>query len=668
MSRLVEVAVPLPLQEAFVYSVPAALDAHLHAGARVQVPFGRRSLVGYAVGFPASSSLDKLKPIAAVLDEPPLLTATLLELARWMAAYYACSLGEALRAVLPAAARRQRGAPRGRRAEAPSGAAFLEAAPPLALNTWQETALRRVVQRIDAGGYESFQLHGVTGSGKTEVYLQAARATLACGRAAIILIPEIALTPQTADRFRARLGAELGILHSGMTMAERYDVLVAAASGAIQVVLGARSAIFAPFRNLGLVVVDEEHEPSYKQNEKPRYHARAVALVRARLEGAAVLLGSATPSLESYQNALGGKHVLLRIPERVDRRPLPTVHVVDMRAEENRRAVLSPRLLDALAARLEQREQSILLLNRRGHSNFVQCFACGELVRCPFCDISLTYHSVGNVLRCHYCNHARAVPRECPQCGNPCQVFRGAGTQRLEQDLAGLLPAARLRRMDLDTTSRRGAHRTILAEFARGEVDILLGTQMVAKGHDFPGVTLVGVIQADGGLSLPDFRAAERTFQLIAQVAGRAGRGEKTGDVIIQTLCPDHYSIVLAAAQDYRGFFDHEAELRRSLRYPPFARLLGITGQAAEPGRLTPAMEALAVRLRAATTGGAGGGRQVLGPAASAIPRLRGRYREQILVKGSLLPEEKARLVDQVNQEGLAGVEFQVDVDPVNML
>jgi primosomal protein N' (replication factor Y) len=667
MSRLVEVAVPLPLQDAFVYSVPEALQEQLQAGARVQVPFGRRSLVGYAVGFPSASSLDKVRPIAAVLDEPPLLTPALLELARWMAAYYACSLGEALRAVLPAAARRQRGEPRGRRAEAASGAAFLEAAPPLQLNAWQGEALGRIAQRLDAGGYESFLLHGVTGSGKTEVYLQAVRATLGRRRAAIILIPEIALTPQTADRFRARLGTELGILHSGMTMAERHDVLRAAAGGDIQVVLGARSAVFAPFRNLGLIVVDEEHEPSYKQNEKPRYHARAVALVRARLEGAAVVLGSATPSLESYHNALVGKHRLLGIPERVDRRPLPRVQVVDMRAEENRRAVISPPLLDALAARLEQHEQSILLLNRRGHSNFVQCFACGELVRCPYCDISLTYHSVGNALRCHYCNHARPVPKECPHCRNPCQVFRGAGTQRLEQDLAGLLPGSRLRRMDLDTTSRRGAHRSILADFARGAVDILLGTQMVAKGHDFPGVTLVGVIQADGGLSLPDFRAAERTFQLIAQVAGRAGRGEKPGDVIIQTLCPEHYSIAMAAAQDYRGFFDHELELRRSLRYPPFARLLGITGQGAELARLTCAMEGLAARLRAAA-GGAEAGRAVLGPAASAIPRLRGRYREQILVKGGLRPEEKAGLLEMVIAEALAGVEFQVDVDPVNML
>ena len=681
MSRLVEVAVPLPLHDVYVYSVPEGLDAQLALGARVKVPFGRRNLVGYAVGFPATTALAEVKSITGILDAPPLLTDKLLELGRWIASYYACTLGEALRAVLPAAAHRQRGAQRGRRVEMPTSSALLEAAPPLALNAWQETVLAPIARRLAQGGYESFLLHGVTGSGKTEVYLHAVRAAVARGHGAIILIPEIALTPQTADRFRSRLGTELGILHSAMTMAERHDVLNAAARGEIQVVLGARSAIFAPFRQLGIVVVDEEHEPSYKQSEKPRYHARAVALMRGRLEGAVVLLGSATPSLESYHNARTGKHVLLRIPERVDRRPMPRVQVIDMRREENRRAVIAPVLLDALVARLESGEQSILLLNRRGHSNYVQCFGCGELVRCPHCDISLTYHSVGSALRCHYCNHTRAVPRHCPKCANPCQVFRGVGTQRLEQDLGGLLPGARLRRMDLDTTSRRGAHRSILEEFARGEVDILLGTQMVAKGHDFPGVTLVGVIQADGGLSLPDFRASERTFQLLAQVAGRAGRGERPGDVYIQTLCPDHISIITAAAQDFDGFFAQEAELRRDLGYPPFARLVGITGQGPELPRLTRAMERLAGALRPAppnSSPGASAARveaattalKVLGPAASAIPRLRGRYREQILVKGSLSPDDKTRLLAQVTESarGLPGVEFQVDVDPVNML
>jgi primosomal protein N' (replication factor Y) len=665
MSRLVEVAVPLPLQDSFTYAVPDELVETLGAGARVQVPFGRRKLVGYAVGFPERTDLRALKQVGAVLDDPPLLTPKLLDLGRWIASYYACSFGEALRALLPTGARRVRGARRGRRAEQPDEVTLVEAQVPHELNRWQREVLGHIAARIEQGGYEAFLLHGVTGSGKTEVYLRAVRATLARGRSALILIPEIALTPQTADRFRSRLGAELGILHSGMTLAERHDVLVAAATGDIQVVLGARSAIFAPFRNLGLVVVDEEHEPSYKQGEKPRYHARSVALMRGSLEGAAVLLGSATPSLESYYNVERKKHTLLCIPERVDRRPLASVHVVDMRMEENRRAVVSQVLLDALAQRLEQREQCILLLNRRGHSNYLQCFGCGELVRCPYCDISLTYHAVGQVLRCHYCNHARAVPRECPSCSNPCQLLRGVGTQRLEQDLAGLLPSARLRRMDLDTTARRGAHRAILQDFARGEVDVLLGTQMVAKGHDFPGVTLVGVVQADGGLSLPDFRAAERTFQLLAQVAGRAGRGARLGDVYIQTLCPEHYSVSLAAAQNYEVFYARESALRRDLVYPPFARLVGITGLGPEPVRLRRAMEELAGSLRAAS---AGRSLQILGPAPSPIPRLRGRFREQILVKGTLGAEGKAHLLQQVADRSVPGVDFQVDVDPVNML
>lgn len=667
MERLVAVAVPLPLEDTFTYSVPEALAEAVHPGARVAVPFGRRYLVGYVVGFPASAAVPRVKPIERLLDDPPLLTPALLELGRWMAGYYACTLGEALRAVLPGTIDRKRGAPRGREVERGGAGALLEAAPPARLNPWQQTALDRVTSRLDAGGFEAFLLHGVTGSGKTEVYLHAIRHALERSRAAIVLIPEIALTPQAADRFRARLGAEVGILHSGMTHAERHDVLVAAARGEIQVVLGARSAVFAPFRNLGLVVVDEEQESSYKQGEKPRYHARAVALVRARLEGAAVLLGSATPSLESYHNARTGKHVLLEIPERVDARPLPRVHLVDMRDPGERGAIVASVLLDALVDRLDRREQAILLLNRRGHSNYVQCFACGGLVHCPYCDISLTYHATDRRLRCHYCNHARPVPEQCPACGNPCQLFRGVGTQQLEQALRGLVPRARLCRMDFDTTTRRGAHRRILEEFARGDIDVLLGTQMVAKGHDFPAVTLVGVVNAEGGMSLPDFRAAERTFQLLAQVAGRAGRGNTPGDVYIQTFCPEHDAIALAAQQDYRAFFERESALRRSLAYPPFARLAAITGLGPDRAELHDAMQRVEATLRGDRRVPA---LQVLGPAPSPIPRLRGRHREQILLKGSLRDDRKRELAHRLAElaRERPGVEFQVDVDPQNML
>lgn len=690
MERLVEVAVPLPLHDLFTYTVPEALEPAVAAGARVQVPFGRRNVVGYVVGFPAAATVPRLKPIERLLDDPPLLTPALVDLARWIATYYACSFGEALRAVLPGGVDRKRRTPKRRAgaevdaAEAASAAgALLEAAPPAQLNAWQQAAFDRVAARLDGGGYEAFLLHGVTGSGKTEVYLHAIRHALAGGRAAILLIPEIALTPQAADRIRSRLDAPVGILHSAMTHAERHDVMVAAARGDIRVVLGARSAVFAPFRNLGLIVVDEEQETSYKQGEKPRYHARAVALMRASLEGATVLLGSATPSLESYHNAVRGKHVLLEIPERVDARPLPRVHLVDMRVEEERGALVSRPLLDALATRLERREQAILLLNRRGHSNYVQCFACGEIVHCPYCDISLTYHATDRRLRCHYCNHARAVPQTCPTCANPCQVFRGFGTQQLEQALGGLLPQARIARMDVDTTTRKGAHRRILEDFGRGRVDVLLGTQMVAKGHDFPGVTLVGVVNADAGLSLPDFRAAERTFHLLAQVAGRAGRGQTPGDVYIQTACPEHYAIAFAAAQDFPGFYARESELRRSLQYPPFARLTQITGLGPDRSDLREAMEAVESVLR-----GTGGGRRpaakpaepatdgaaavlrVLGPAPSPIPRLRGRFRDQILLKGTLGTEAKHALLERLENLAKArpGVEFQVDVDPVHML
>ena len=668
MTALVAVALPLPLHESFTYTLDPA-QRRPEIGTRVRVPFGRRTLVGYVVGYPDSTTLQarQLKGIEAVLDPTPILTPALMELGRWISSYYVCSLGEALRAILPAGAQRRRGPRRGRSVERSASAALLEQAPPASLNTWQRAVLGEVTRSLAAGAFEAFLLHGVTGSGKTEVYMHAIRATLSHGRASIVLIPEIALTPQTADRFRSRLGAEVGILHSGMTLAERHDVLSAAASGDVQVVLGARSAVFAPFRNLGLIVIDEEHENSYKQSEKPRYHARAVGLMRARLEKAVVLLGSATPSLETYQNTIVHKHVRLEMPQRVDARPLARVHVVDMRREENRTRVVSDELLEALVQRVERREQAILLLNRRGHSNYVQCLTCGNLVRCPSCEISLTYHSSGRALRCHYCGHSRGVPDDCPDCGSPCQVFRGIGTQRLEQELASLLPQARVRRMDFDTTSRRGAHRAILEEFARGDVDVLMGTQMVAKGHDFPGVTLVGVLQADAGLSLPDFRAAERTFHLLAQVAGRAGRGKIPGDVYIQTLCPEHYTIALAARQDYPVFFARESDLRRSLGYPPHARLLAITGLGPDRSQLESTMRQVAARLRQpALTPGV----QVLGPAPSAIPRLRGRYREQILLKGNMSPESKDRLSRLLAEtsKGLPGIDFQVDVDPVSLL
>ena len=667
MSRLIEVAVPLPLLQPFTYSVPDEMAEAVRQGARVEVPFGRRALVGYVVGFPEQTEVRRLKDIVRVVDDPPILSASLLELGAWISRYYACSLGEALRAVLPAGLDRKRSAPRGRRAEHTVEGTLLEASPPTELNAWQQAAFDAVAARIDQRGFEAFLLHGVTGSGKTEVYLHAIRRTLERGRSAIVLIPEIALTPQAADRFRARLQTEVGVLHSGMTQAERHDVLLAAARGTVRVVLGARSAVFAPFRDLGLIVVDEEQEPSYKQGEKPRYHARSVALMRGQLEGAAVLLGSATPSLESFHNAERGKHVMLHIPARVDGRPLPRVHLVDMRSEEHREALISRPLLDAMSNRLHRGEQCILLLNRRGYAHYVQCFACGDIVKCPYCDISLTYHATDGRLRCHYCNHARAVPAECPGCGNPCQVFQGVGTQQLEQDLHGLLPEARISRMDFDTTSRRGTHRRILENFGRGEVDILLGTQMVAKGHDFPGVTLVGVIQADAGLSLPDFRAAERTFQLLAQVAGRAGRGAMPGDVYIQTLCAEHYGIALAAAQDYPAFYAHEVGLRGSLAYPPGARLASIVGLGPERAALRQAMQAIAARLRGGALGAAV---VVLGPAECPIPRLRGRYRDQLLLKGAITEAAKLSLQEILAEQSRTtpGQDFQIDVDPVHMM
>ena len=542
-------------------------------------------------------------------------------------------------------------------------------APPTDL-TADQTSARSALSALPAG--RPALLHGVTGSGKTLVYLEAVRATLAEGKSAIILVPEIGLTPQTVRRVRGAFGNEVAVLHSGLSDGERADQWRLLRRGDRRVVVGARSAIFAPLEKVGIIVVDEEHEASYKNGEAPRYHARDVAAVRARAEGARLVLGTATPSLESWSRVEGGTVEVISLPERVGARPLPPVEVIDLRkagrVTDTGAIPWSVALDEGVAKTLARGEQVLLLLNRRGFASFLQCEACGAVEECPNCSIALTVHQTPPRLTCHYCAHTAPIPRACQACGHTVVAMKGIGTQQLEKFLAERFPAARLARMDLDTTSTKWSHHRILGAVERGEVDILLGTQMIAKGLDFPNVTLVGVVDADTGVHLPDFRAAERTFQLLAQVAGRAGRGPKGGRVLIQTRNPDHHAIVRAAKHDVLGFLADESKLRESPPYPPrlaLANLL-VTGEKEE--QVSHAAAQVADWCQALIDR-AGLSLAVLGPASAALARIKERWRWHVIVRGT--PEEVGKFVRYAAPrvgKGRKDVRVVVDRDPVSLL
>ncbi|MCE9628372.1 MAG: primosomal protein N' [Candidatus Eisenbacteria bacterium] len=525
------VALPVPVRQLFTYRVPEALDAAAVPGAPVEVPFRGRRARGVIVERIASSPLEKIADITKVTG-PELLTPHLLTLTRWVADYYLAPPGEVVAAALPGGneglgrslARKQASAP---------GAEdrVLRMAIPerVTLTASQRAAVQAVDAAVGKGGFQPFLLHGVTASGKTEVYLRAARAAREAGGQALILVPEIALASQVVAVFQKRFGGRVAALHSYLPVGTRRKNWELARRGAIDVVVGARSAVFAPLPQLKLIVVDEEHEPAYKQSEQLRYHGRDVAVRRAQMLGIPIVLGSATPSLETLANAARGKYQRLALPDRVDKRPMPVVRVVDLRRDGSGPGLLSAPLRTAIAERLERKEQVLLWLNRRGHSHHLQCRGCGFTPECPNCDISLTYHSEPASLRCHYCDHKEAPPDVCPQCKLALLRYAGAGTQRAERELASVFPSARVLRLDMDVSRAKEGPGETLRAFARGDADILLGTQMIAKGLDFPRVTLVGVLDADVALHLPDFRAGERTYQLLVQVAGRAGRGKVAG-------------------------------------------------------------------------------------------------------------------------------------------
>ena len=807
--REIAVAVPVPGLGPLTYAVPDDIAMPM-AGARVLVPLGRRIVTGIRLG-PVQAAAERtggaeLKPLVDVLDSSPFLPGDVVDLAVWVADYYASGIGDAIATAMPprawiesnrharitdagearmlvergarrdvlehltggrvvsiaALTRKSRGAPGviaaleadglvamtrplkgsadasrtirvarvtaegtgdvdlrlGARQQqaldllraAPNGISLADLAmedippdsierlaalglaaierrrvdrdpfeaglamasghparPPIVdLTREQQAALATLEARAAAGTFHTALLHGVTGSGKTEIYLRLARKVRESGRGVLLMVPEIALTPAAAAIFRAAFGERVAIQHSGLSDGERYDQWQRIRRGDVDVVVGTRSAVFAPLADLGLVVVDEEHDGSYKQEAIPRYHGRDVALVRARSAGALAVLGSATPSLESYHNARSGRYELVTLGSRVLERPMARVTVVNMReefAEHGPDVILSTALRDAMVARLERREQAIVLLNRRGFATVVFCRECGETLECPNCSVSLTVHKAAGRARCHYCNYATPLPKACGKCRGPFLEQLGFGTERVEEEVRALFPTARVGRVDRDTIRRRGAIAGMLARFAARELDVLVGTQMIAKGHDFPSVTLVGVISADVGLGLADFRAAERTFQLLTQVAGRAGRGVIAGEAVVQTLYPTHYSIGHACRQDYVGFYEDELRFRRAMHYPPAVALINVlvkarTRQAAmdDAGEIARALRAPDRQWK------------VLGPAPAPLGRLKGEHRAQIFMKGTQRSGMRKALLSLLESRPELRRRTIVDVDPMSVL
>jgi primosomal protein N' (replication factor Y) len=542
---------------------------------------------------------------------------------------------------------------------------------PIVLNADQEAVWAPVEQALRRDGFQAFLLHGVTGSGKTEIYLRAIEEVLRQGKEALVLVPEISLTPQTIARFKGRCG-EVAVLHSHLGNAERGGHWRRVKAGQVQVIVGARSAVFAPSHNLGLIVIDEEHEHTFKQESTPRYHARDVAVMRARLENIPILMGSATPSLESWHNAQRGQYTLLSLPSRVLDRPLPQVALIDLRHEQPGRvrfSALSPSLERAMHGALCDGGQVMLLLNRRGYSTHVHCPGCGYVEGCRFCDLSLTYHQQRDVMLCHYCGYEQAPPERCPQCGGPAVRYQGLGTEKLQAEIEEKFPNYVVRRMDSDTMKRPGSHARVLSAFRDGQIHILLGTQMIAKGLDFPNVTLVGVVNADVGLHLPDFRAGERTFQLLSQVAGRTGRGPRGGRVLVQTFNPEQPCIALAAGHDYLRFADQELAQRRAHNYPPYQRLARVIIRGHDQQEAADFSERVAAAFQGAKSHLSGGDVRLLGPAEAPVFRLKGYFRFHFQLQ-SPSPATLHQVLRSVlpTLRSPAGVELTVDVDPFNML
>ena len=746
-----DVAVPLPIDQTFTYAVQATIERRLSPGCRVLVPFGSRHVVGIAVRIHDEERQGKVKRIQQVLDEKPLLSPRMLELARWMASYYLAPIGETIRVMLPPGlldrnvsvetgpltsrywpAKQQlavveinsrntkltarqtevlqllqkaslpvlvqpflrraccsdsmlknlasKGSIRIEPVEARRSSEletdFNQDVKRHSLTSDQQRIVNNIRRQVATAEFCSILIHGVTGSGKTEIYLNAISSVLGMGRSALVLVPEIGLTPQMLGYFRAWFGTRVAILHSALSDGERFDQWRRIWEGEATVVVGTRSAVFAPLKEVGIVLVDEEHDDSYKQEDLPRYHARDVALKRGQIESVPVILGSATPQLETYYHAIGkGRPRYEALTSRVLERQLPSIKIVDMRAEFQRlgkATTLSETLQGSIRDRLQRREQTLILLNRRGYSSSLLCRSCGNVETCQECSISLTYHRNRGCLTCHYCGSSKPVPKLCSKCSKVYLHFLGEGTEQIQKILKDCFPEALVDRLDRDTVGRKGSLRRILGAVAACKTDILVGTQMIAKGHDFPNVTLVGVLMAEQALRMPDFRAAEKTFQLLTQVAGRAGRGEQLGEVVIQAYYPNHYSLKYACAQDYRLFFEEEIRFRRRFQYPPFTSLANLVIHSRQQKRSLELATNVADLLQAKRSCFSSARKmRILGPAPAAREKLKGRYRFQILIKttrGQELREVLGATLGELRRQGESLKRISIDVDPVNLL
>ncbi len=698
---MINVAVFAPIDETLTYSVPEELAKSLQVGHRILVPLGSRKSVGIVLGEEKEKSPHVLKALEAILDEKPIFTEKQLEFLKWASEYYLCPLGEVLRTALPAPLTRSkqlgskikkkskpalsltpspggRGAGGGGKLSASQQEIADQILPPSPLPF---DKLRAGPSPIKGEGekenkkFKVHLIHGITGSGKTEIYFHLMEKILAQGKSILSLVPEIALTPQLFQRYQDRFGDNIALYHSGLNDTERLNAWKACREGKSKIMLGTRSALFASFEDLGLIIIDEEQDHSYKQEERVRYHARDLAILRAKFEDIPILLGSATPSVESYYKAKTNKFSYHELNERFGDAELPKVEIIDLKWKKF--SLLSARLLEEIQANILKGEQSLLLLNRRGFAHYILCEDCGHSPLCPNCEITLTYHKKkfslseveGLKLLCHYCDYNIQAPKVCSVCSGLHFKEKGSGTQKIEEEIQSHFPTAKIARMDRDTMQRKGAHHALLEKLAKHEIDILVGTQMIAKGHDYPNVTLVGILSADSCLHVPDFRSSEETFQLITQMSGRAGRAKKPGRVLLQTFSPDHYSIEFASTHRVQEFYEKELELRSELGYPPFSRLTVLRIQGLQMAKVQKGIEKLHEKLSTLKNKNLLDA-QILGPSPCLVEKLRNYYRWQILLKTNSSPQGKLKkyILDTQDEWLDNGLRLVVDIDPVHVV
>lgn len=660
--KVVEVVIPIPLNKSFYYTAPSGLDIEKITNRRVEVPFGSRIVTGYALEIKETSDKQiKFKEIIRVLDNESVITKEMKEMSLWLAETYICSAGEALSTIVPASMKIPK-----RKSASKNSKKIKTENPGFKLTGYQKEALNKIYDAMSVNHNINFLLHGVTGSGKTEIYLRAIQKALDNNKTAIFLLPEIALTPQFISIVKKRFGDIAALWHSGISMLQKYRIFDSVKNGDVKIVIGARSAVFLPFTDLGLIVIDEEHESTYKQDNKPCYDAKEIALWRAGYNNAVCIFGSATPAVETYKKSLEGNLNLLELPERIDNKQMPAIEMISLKDIKNKGSVLSNKLISAMKQALARREQIIVFLNRRGFSQTLMCKKCDSVYQCKNCSVSMVYHKKPEILKCHYCGSEIKFPIKCSKCGGKEFAIFGVGTQRVEEELKAIFPHTKIFRLDGDTATGKEVYNKVYEGIKNEEYDILLGTQMVAKGFDFSRISLVCVIDADTSLYLPDFRSSEKTFQLITQVAGRCGRADIKGKVLVQTKYPDNYALANAKGYNYKKFYNQEIELRRELDYPPFCDVAKVTVRNKDDKKTFNAVKYLYDYI-IEEKNKSGYKLTVLGPSQAYIAKQNGTYRWQIILKGKKI-EIKSVLEKIANLKMPAGTYAGLELNPGDLL